>query len=170
MDYSIELKQVAKDNKVPVPTYVMADLVSIGYSPEDAYFVAFGLANGSQTDKANEGILQNLVNSNSFATLVLKRQKAHSIPTTQNVLDDGELFSKERVAKEMLHSAMRLKPDDPNRVAALMRYADLMGMKKEEVKTEEEPTSYYLPLKCGICPFKDFYYKYKRGEITDEDV
>ena len=165
MDYSIELKQVAKDNKVPVPTYVMADLVSIGYSPEDAYFVAFGLANGSQTDKANEGILQNLVNSNSFATLVLKRQKAHSIPT-DDVPD--ELFSKERVAREMLASAMNLKKDDPNRVAGLMKYADLMGMKKEEVKTDEEPTSYYLPLKCGICPFMDFYYKYKRGEITDE--
>ena len=166
MDYSIELKQVAKENKVPVPTYVMADLVSIGYSPEDAYYVAFGLTNGSQTDKANEGILQNLINSNSFATLVLKRQKAHSIPTLQD--DPDELFSKERVAMEMLASALKLKKDDPNRVAALMKYADLMGMKKEEVKTEEEPTSYYLPLKCGICPFKDFYYKYKRGEITDE--
>ena len=166
MDYSIELKQVAKENKVPVPTYVMADLVSIGYSPEDAYYIAFGLTNGSQTDKANEGILQNLMNSNSFATLVLKRQKAHSVPTDQDDLD--ELFSKERVAWEMLASAMKLKKDNPNRVAALMKYADLMGMKKEEVKTDEEPTSYYLPLKCGLCPFKDFYYKYKRGEITDE--
>lgn len=168
MDYSIELKQVAKENKVPVPTYVMADLVSIGYSPEDAYYIAFGLTNGSQTDKANEGILQNLMNSNSFATLVLKRQKAHSIPTLQD--DPDELFSKERVAMEMLASALKLKKDDPNRVAALMKYADLMGMKKEEVKTDEEPTSYYLPLKCGLCPFKDFYYKYKRGEITDEGV
>ena len=168
MDYSIELKQVAKDNKVPVPTYVMADLVSIGYSPEDAYYIAFGLTNGSQTDKANEGILQNLMNSNSFATLVLKRQKAHSVPTDQDDLD--ELFSKERVAWEMLASAMKLKKDNPNRVAALMKYADLMGMKKEEVKTDEEPTSYYLPLKCGLCPFKDFYYKYKRGDITDEGV
>lgn len=168
MDYSIELKQVAKENKAPVPTYVMADLVSIGYSPEDAYYIAFGLTNGSQTDKANEGILQNLMNSNSFATLVLKRQKAHSVPTAQDDLD--ELFSKERVAREMLASAMKLKKDNPNRVAALMKYADLMGMKKEEVKTDEEPTSYYLPLKCGLCPFKDFYYKYKRGEITDEGV
>lgn len=168
MDYSIELKQVAKENKVPVPTYVMADLVSVGYSPEDAYYIAFGLINGSQTDKANEGILQNLMNSNSFATLVLKRQKAHSVPTDQDDLD--ELFSKERVAMEMLASAMKLKKDDPNRVAALMKYADLMGMKKEEVKTDEEPTSYYLPLKCGLCPFKDFYYKYKRGEITDEGL
>lgn len=168
MDYSIELKQVAKENKVPVPTYVMADLVSIGYSPEDAYYIAFGLTNGSQTDKANEGILQNLMNSNSFATLVLKRQKAHSVPTDQDDLD--ELFSKERVAMEMLASAMKLKKDNPNRVAALMKYADLMGMKKEEVKTDEEPTSYYLPLKCGLCPFKDFYYKYKRGDITDEGV
>ena len=168
MDYSIELKQVAKENKVPVPTYVMADLVSIGYSPEDAYYIAFGLTNGSQTDKANEGILQNLMNSNSFATLVLKRQKAHSVPTDQDDLD--ELFSKERVAWEMLASAMKLKKDNPNRVAALMKYADLMGMKKEEVKTDEEPTSYYLPLKCGLCPFKDFYYKYKRGEITDEGL
>lgn len=166
MDYSIELKQVAKENKVPVPTYVMADLVSIGYSPEDAYYIAFGLTNGSQTDKANEGILQNLMNSNSFATLVLKRQKAHSVPTLQD--DPDELFSKERVAMEMLASALKLKKDDPNRVAALMKYADLMGMKKEEVKTDEEPTSYYLPLKCGLCPFMDFYYKYKRGEITDE--
>lgn len=168
MDYSIELKQVAKENKAPVPTYVMADLVSIGYSPEDAYYIAFGLTNGSQTDKANEGILQNLMNSNSFATLVLKRQKAHSVPTDQDDLD--ELFSKERVAMEMLASAMKLKKDNPNRVAALMKYADLMGMKKEEVKTDEEPTSYYLPLKCGLCPFKDFYYKYKRGDITDEGV
>lgn len=168
MDYSIELKQVAKENKAPVPTYVMADLVSIGYSPEDAYYIAFGLTNGSQTDKANEGILQNLMNSNSFATLVLKRQKAHSVPTDQDDLD--ELFSKERVAWEMLASAMKLKKDNPNRVAALMKYADLMGMKKEEVKTDEEPTSYYLPLKCGLCPFKDFYYKYKRGEITDEGI
>lgn len=168
MDYSIELKQVAKENKAPVPTYVMADLVSIGYSPEDAYYIAFGLTNGSQTDKANEGILQNLMNSNSFATLVLKRQKAHSVPTDQDDLD--ELFSKERVAWEMLASAMKLKKDNPNRVAALMKYADLMGMKKEEVKTDEEPTSYYLPLKCGLCPFKDFYYKYKRGDITDEGV
>lgn len=168
MDYSIELKQVAKENKAPVPTYVMADLVSIGYSPEDAYYIAFGLTNGSQTDKANEGILQNLMNSNSFATLVLKRQKAHSVPTDQDDLD--ELFSKERVAWEMLASAMKLKKDNPNRVAALMKYADLMGMKKEEVKTDEEPTSYYLPLKCSLCPFKDFYYKYKRGDITDEGV
>lgn len=168
MDYSIELKQIAKDNKVPVPTYVMADLVSIGYSPEDAYFIAFGLAHGSLNEQTNNGYRENLVNSNSFATLVLKRQKAHSIPTTQNILNEGELFSKERVAQEMLKSAMRLKPDDPNRVAALLKYADLMGMKKEEVKIEEEPTSYFLPLKCSKCPYIDFYNKFKRGEITYE--
>lgn len=167
MDYSIELKKKAKEYKVSTGTFVMADLVAIGYSQEDAYYIAYGRENSGLTDKQNDDMCQNIVNSNSFGTLVLKRQKAHSIPTNEVIFDQGDLFSKEQVAREMLASAMKLKKDDPNRVAALMKYADLMGMKKEEVKTDEEPTSYYLPLKCGICPFKDFYYRFKRGEVLE---
>ena len=42
MDYSIELKKKAKEYKVSTGTFVMADLIAIGYSQEDAYYIAYG--------------------------------------------------------------------------------------------------------------------------------
>lgn len=160
MDYSANLKALAKEHKVPVQTLVMADLISIGYDEEDAYFIAFGLSNSLMSDTQNDSIRQNIVNANNFGSLVLKRKKSNS---SQRAITDesfgGDLFSKERVAQEMLRSAMKLDINNPDRVAALMKYADLMGMKKEETRMDEEPTTYYLPLKCGICPFKDYFHK-----------
>jgi hypothetical protein len=67
---------------------------------------------------------------------------------------------------------MKQPADSKERVDGLIRYADLMGFKREEVAVEDniDTIHFFFPVKCSMCPLLKKYNDYqmrhnKEGEV-----
>jgi hypothetical protein len=63
---------------------------------------------------------------------------------------EDTLPDKEQIAKELRAIALALPAASKERAEILVKYSDLLQMKKDEVK-EEDTTHYYLPQTCDKC-------------------
>ena len=157
MEYSKRLKEEAKKYSVPVQTLVMADLMAIGYTANEAYTVAYQ-CNATFSQERNITIRDNIISSAGFNDMVRERSAKHGRP---ELMENDELrsqYSKEEIAS-MLRAQIENLPDGSKEKAdVLMKYADLFAYKKEEKKAEEEDIKrVWLPLTCDICPYKNNY-------------
>lgn len=59
--------------------------------------------------------------------------------------------------------------DPKQKAEILMKIADLQQMKKEDLKSAEDPVQYYLPLECNHCPLFIHFNQY-RQEIGEREV
>lgn len=157
MEYSKRLKDEAKGYNVPVQTLIMADLIAIGYSANEAYTVAYQ-CNTTFSQERNITIRQNIMSSPGFSDLVRDRSAKigrYDIP------EDGEVrsqYSKEEIASMLRKQIENLPDGSKEKADVLMKYADLFSYKKEEKKAEEEDIiRVWLPLTCDICPYKKNY-------------
>lgn len=159
MELSARLKKQAEKYNVPAQTLVMADLIAIGYSENEAYNIAYS-ENASLPKQNNITIRENITNAIGFKNLLGERTKA--IRGTQGGTVTREQMSKDEVASQ-LRAQIDLLPDGSKEKAdVLMKYADLFAYKKEEKKAdEEEIIRIWMPLTCDICPYKK---KYEAGE------
>ena len=63
-------------------------------------------------------------------------------------------FDKDRIIEE-LHVQYERAKDGKEKAEIMMKIADIMQVKKEEAKEEDKRLTYYLPLRCEICPWKN---------------
>ena len=155
MELSARLKKEASKYNVPAQTLVMADLIAIGYTENEAYNIAYS-DNLSFGKQQNITIRENITLAIGFKDLVSERAelikgKKVELPTG----DISEQMSKDEVAAQ-LRVQIELLPDGSKEKAdVLMKYADLFAMKKEEKKGEEEEIiRIWMPLTCDLCPYK----------------
>ena len=139
---------------MPAQTLIMADLMAIGYTENEAYNIAYS-ENASLAKAQNIQIRDNIVHAVGFTDLLSDRRKA--IKGVDTPLSDGSpsQMTKDDVARQ-LKAQIDLLPDGSKEKAdVLMKYADLFAMKKEEKKGEEEEIiRIWMPLTCDICPYK----------------
>lgn len=157
MEYSQRLKKEAQKYSVPAQTLVMADLMSIGYTENEAYTIAYS-DNASLSKQQNITIRENITRSAKFLQLLDDRRSQRGMTAA---VPDGELkpqYSKEEVASK-LRAQIEMLPDGSKEKAdVLMKYADLFAYKKEEKKAEEEDViRVWMPLTCDICPYLKHY-------------
>lgn len=156
MEFSARLKKEAERNKVPAQTIVMADLMAIGYSENEAYNIAY-CENAALTKQQNISIRENITQAVGFADLVKSRSKGARMRVPETSGGDNLMpqMTKDEVASQ-LRAQIELLPDGSKEKAdALMKYADLFAYKKEEKKGEEEEIiRIWMPLTCDICPYK----------------
>lgn len=159
LDYSRRFKTENKKLKITPPERAMADLISLGWNPQDAY-IAMNLYKPALSDEYNKEQIEKMITDSDFQEYNKKREKSirrgvlkQSIKDVngEEEEDDINLIDKEAVLKEILRSALSLPQNDPNRAKMLMQYAELQQMKKEEVETEDTTVHYYLPLSCNNC-------------------
>lgn len=161
MDYSPRLKREAEKHKVPPQTIVMADLMAIGYTVNEAYNVAYS-ENASLTKQRNLIIRDGITDAVGFSELVKARSLAVKgiLPSsdTEGAENTSGQMTKEDVAAQ-LKTQIDLLPDGSKEKAdVLMKYADLFAMKKEDKKgDDEEIIRIWMPLTCDICPYKKNY-------------
>ena len=138
----------ARKKGVPVNYLVMASLVSLGYSENDAYIVAFP-ENLALSPNQNKSIRENIITSSKFKDLLSDSVAAVNLVPTE----DEALMDKEKTARLIMQAAMKQPFDSKERIEGLMKYSDLMGYKREDVEGDAtENIHFYLPLKCSQCP------------------
>lgn len=131
----------------------------------EAYKVARNIINDSSID---EEVLKNRANGwinqkGSKAYLTLQKSKITTISQTQ--LLDNENFeglNKAQTAK-ILQEIILTTTDHKLKADCTLKYADLMGFKKDKVEKEEKRVRYYLPVKCSFCEF------FKKNSVPQEE-
>lgn len=156
---SDKLQKLAKKNGVEWDVYVMATLVAVGMSERDAYYSVIN-KNSQSTEDYDMGQLRRILSDNAYCYLVNELEKQYKKIAKRNKQEQEEqddmqttdgLLTKDDVARELLKTAKSMKPGSKERAEVMMKYADLLQMKKDEVKDEEHLVHFYLPLTCRDC-------------------
>lgn len=154
MEISTILRKKARAAGVPWQSYVMADLIALGYSNTDAYAIAYS-ENSVLNVQRNNAIMESIQKTDDFTALVNERKKAISGSIgsldTENKL---ELIGAEETAREILTVAMGMPEKSKERGEMFMKYADLIRKNDTTTKDDEDPIRIYLPAKCDSCPLK----------------
>lgn len=153
MELSARLKREAQKYNVPAQTLVMADLMGIGYTENEAYSIAYS-ENASLSKQQNIGIRENIVNAMNFKQLLGDRN-VNRFTMEQGEGEQKMQYSKDEIASMLRTQIERLPDGSKEKADVLMKYADLFAYKKEEKKGDEEDIiRIWMPATCDICPYK----------------
>jgi hypothetical protein len=168
MDLSSSKKAEAKKLGCTLNELVMADLISIGYTENDAYLVAYpeDAALSVQMQQANR---RKIVSKITFQELCdLRRVSNAQTLEFSGDIEEIDLIDSETTAKEILKIARRMPEGSKERGEMFMKYADLT--RKNDAATEEamDAMQFYFPVKCNQCPLLDAYNAYMRQKKEQE--
>jgi hypothetical protein len=142
--------------------FVMANLVAIGFSERDAYCAVIN-KDSTSPERYDIARLRTITKDPAYADTVGRLSKKFTKRQAQSEgadddegviggVDSDELVDKDTVARELLRMAKSLPLKSKERADIMMKYADLLQMKKDEVKDEEKLVHFYLPISCYSCP------------------
>lgn len=138
---------------------IAADLITIGYTEDDAFEISHSRISMTKSALQNDNIKREMYNSPVFKKALEARMEARRENATV-IGDDAELIDKTQTAKLIMRAAMKQPNDSKERIEGLMKYADIMGYKKDDVEAGiDESISFFLPLKCDQCPLLKAYNK-----------
>lgn len=168
MDISISKLNEAKKLKVSVNEMVMADLITLGYSEEDAYTVAYpdDAALSMQLQRSNR---KEIVSKARFKQLLdIRRNKNSSYLSAPNDALDVELVGAEEVAKEVLLAAKKQPVGSKERADLFAKYNEIRAKNEQVVEESTDAITFSLPLKCNQCPLLYAYNQMleEQGEKT----
>lgn len=136
---------------------IAADLITVGYTEDDAFEISHSLISMTKSALQNDNIKREMLNSPVFKKALEARMEAHNENATV-IGADSELIDKTQTAKLIMRAAMKQPNDSKERIEGLMKYADIMGYKKDDVEAGiDESISFFLPLKCDQCPLLKAY-------------
>lgn len=168
MDLSKQKQTEAKKLNVTVQYLVMADLMAIGYSEDDAYTIAYP-ENISLAAQQNSSIKKNIVESAKFKKLLENRStRVKDGIATPVMLDEIELVDTDEVLKEILRSAKQQPIGSKERAELYAKYNDIKKESEEEVIDETDNINFFLPIKCNQCPLLYAYNDYLREHEQKE--
>lgn len=136
---------------------VFADLLTLGYSENDAFIISHPVE-AAMNVQQQRSVRDGIVNSAKFKELVESRRRSNAmILEFTGDVNDIELIDPEQTAKEILRIAKQLPLNSKERGEMFMKYADLL--RKNDAATEEqtEAINFYFPLKCSQCPLLATY-------------
>ena len=160
MDLSKQKQTEAKKLNVPIQYLVMADLLAIGYSENDAYTIAYP-ENAALSLQQNASIRNNIIESVKFKNLVEnRRSRVKDGIATPVMLDEIELVGTDEVLKEILRSAKQQPIGSKERAELYAKYNDIKKESEQVSADETDTINFVLPLKCNQCPLLYAYNDY----------
>lgn len=159
----------AKRLKVEVEDLVMADLMCIGYSKEDAFKIAFYPKVLAMSDDALSKESSQKIHEDAFTRAYATRKEVHRQDGIDVYSDaDDDLLDKRTTAKLILKTALKLPIDSKERIEGLMKYSELMRYKNDDVEgSVTDNIHFFLPMKCSQCPLLKAYNDNKRSNGED---
>lgn len=159
-----EAKKLGHDR---VEDLIYADLRVLGYSENDAFAIAYNSIYGSLAGNAYTSACNKVANDKKIKRLIAKRMEQHK-SVASIATDNEELMDKTKTARLIMQAAMKQPYDSKERIEGLMKYADIMGYKKDDVEAGiDESISFFLPLKCDQCPLLKAYNKEQERQGGD---
>lgn len=167
MELSKQKQTEAKKLNVTVQYLAMADLMSIGYSEQDAYTIAFP-ENEALASQQNDSIRKNIVESAKFKKLLDNRKQRVKDGSAAPVsLDEVELVGTEEVLKEILRSAKQQPVGSKERADLYAKYNDIKKENEQGTEDETDAINFYFPAKCSQCPLL-YAYNEEAKKCKDE--
>lgn len=145
--YSRKLKAAADSYGAGVPELVMADLVAIGYTRADAFYIAFPEYRAKSQLQARN-LMDSIAREDRFKAILKDRGRMRD---TAADAADGGLISRQEAAAEVLRTAQMLPEGSKERLQAFSTYAEILRKNNEGVDAGNDHVNYYLPLTCGRC-------------------
>lgn len=168
MELSKQKQTEAKKLNVTIQYLVMADLMAVGYSENDAYTIAYP-ENAALAAQQNNSIRNNIVESAKFKKLLEARQsRVKEGIATPMQLEEVELVGTEEVLKEILRSAKQQPVGSKERADLYAKYNDIKKESEQEVTDETDSINFVLPLKCSQCPLLYAYNNYLKEHNLSE--
>lgn len=166
MEFSKRVEKEAKKYGVDAQALVMADLLSIGYTTNEAYEIVYQ-ENGVLNFQQNQSIRDGITKSGRFKEMLNDRIGKLSSRVVLSDGEDIELMSTEDAAKQVLRAAMTLPEGSKERGEMFVKYTDLLRKNTTvDAEPEEDNIRIYLPLKCNDCPLLQEYNE-KQREIEE---
>ena len=168
MELSSSKKAEAKKLGCSVNELVFADLLSLGYTENDAYLVAYpeDATLSVQYQQVNR---RKIASRTSFVELCEHRKitNAQTLEFSGDI-EEIDLIDSETTAKEILKIARQMPENSKERGEMFMKYADLT--RKNDAATEEamDAMRFYFPVKCNQCPLLDAYNSFRRQNKKQE--
>lgn len=157
MEFSKRVEKEAKKYGVDAQALVMADLLSIGYTTNEAYEIVYQ-ENGVLNFQQNQSIRDGITKSGRFKEMLNDRIGKLSSRVVLSDGEDIELMSTEDAAKQVLRAAMTLPEGSKERGEMFVKYTDLLRKNTTvDAEPEEDNIRIYLPLKCNDCPLLQEY-------------
>lgn len=170
MDVSKNLEDKAKKYGASVRDLIMADLVGIGYTENDAYAIAYNGMMPMQVYQIRDAREKTLKKAGYKRALSARLEQQGM---SEHLTFDGEdeLIDKRKTAKLIMNAALKQPNDSKERIEGLMKYADIMGYKRdtEDVDTTES-ISFFFPLKCNQCPLLIAYNESVKDKIRPVEM
>ena len=163
LKYSTRFKGENKRLFITAQHRAVADLMIMGWTPNDAY-IAVGLYNAAFSDEYNN--TQNMQKKERAIARGYKKSVPASIGTDEEEKAKTSSFrSKDEVIDALVETVGDLRGKE--KADVLMKIADLQQMKKEEVIEEDNTVHFYLPISCKIC---ELYLKAKKRKPKQEEI
>ena len=162
----------AKSLKVSVQEMILADLISIGYSEEDAYTIAYP-DDAMLNSQAKKSAMNEIIYRDKFKQLCdTRREKNASFLSVENDAENLDLISAEDVAKEVLLAAKKQPVGSKERADLMAKYNDIRNENKKEIADpNEDPVQFFFPIACEKCPLLQTYNEFiaKKNENKPRD-
>ena len=159
--YTKKLKAEADSYGVGINELVMADLMSIGYQKQDAFYIAFPEYASKSVLEANN-IMNSIAKDGNFKAMVKDRSRRHNTPSA-SVINDT-LIDSQQAALEILRVAQSLPENSKERGEMFVKYSEMLRKNSETVETGNDHVNYYMPIRCTVeCPL------YKKWRKTHDD-
>lgn len=160
MILSKQKENEARKLKCTTAYLVAADLISLGYSEEDAFTIAYP-ENVGRATHINNSVRKSIFESANFNKLLEERRaRIKSGVTAPDKLEDVMLVGTEVVLKEILNSARQQPMGSKERADLFAKYNDIKTKNETGDEEENDNISFVFPLKCNQCPLLVEYNKY----------
>ena len=157
MEVSQALQKQASKLNVPVAYILIADMMSIGYSEQDAYTIAYP-ENAALSPVQNKNTRESILRSGKFKRVYEERMiRIKSGVATPTGTEDVELVGSEQVLKEILRSARSQPVGSKERAELFAKYNDIRQESENVQESVTDNISFVLPLKCNQCPLLKAY-------------
>lgn len=154
----------AKKLAVTVQYLVMADLMAIGYSEEDAFVIAYP-ENMGRAEHLNASVRKSVVESAKFNKLLEdRRARVKDGVAAPAKLDEVKLVDTEEVMKEILRSAQQQPLGSKERAELFAKYNEIKTKNEQGIEDDSDNISFVFPLKCNLCPLL-----YSYNEVMKEN-
>lgn len=167
-----QILKYAKKMKVEPEMIVFADFLFLGYHEVEAYMMAYP-ENESLSLSMQKRKRKSIICSNKFKEICSERrelfERTLSLP---NDISEIELISSERVAKEILATAMYQPPGSKERADFYVKYYEVLRDALITIQGSTEETddiNFHFPAKCNECLFLIIYNKHWRRYLKEHE-
>lgn len=168
MELSLSKKNEAKKLKATTNELVFADLLSIGYSEEDAYTIAYP-GDAMLSLQVQKGNRKDITGKAGFKQLCeTRRVKNSSYLSVPSNTEELELIDSDEVAKEILLSAKKQPVGSKERAELFAKYNEIRTKNEQIAEEATDAIQFYLPIKCHQCPLFFAYNEFRKEQEIKE--